>query len=183
MRAVTLIVLSLSCAGCYAAHEREVSRADSATRIDARALDAALPNGEALDGFSLEDAATSCGPIVALLDVPAGGCTQATIPSTAGNACGRDESAGRQLVRVRRPEGGARWYFLIRSRDPAATRLAAGLADEATCTCRFQASVTGGDLTMHGVGGDIANVEREMDLVLDGDERAIWLRVCDGPPS
>jgi hypothetical protein len=179
VRALIFITVCLSCAGCYAAHERGVPAGDAGGRSDAPAHDAFTPP----DAFTEDDASTSCGPLTAVIDVPAGGCTQQTIATTAGNACGRDENAASQMVRIRRPEGGQRWYFLIRSRDPAATRLAAGLIDDASCTCRFQASVTGGDLTMHGVGGDLANVEREADLVLDGDERAIWLRVCDGPPS
>ncbi len=58
-----------------------------------------------------------------------------------------------------------------------------GLADTEACTCRFQASTSGGDLTRHGVGGDVPSTEREVDLVLDGqDGRAMWLRGCDGPP-
>jgi hypothetical protein len=173
-----LLSVSLSCAGCYLAHEREIPREPP----DASSPDASARDASAADAIVTSDAATACGPITTTIDVPAGGCTAQTITSTLGNACGRGDIGARQFVHVRRPAGGTRWYFLIRSRDPEATRIGAGLADTSDCTCRFQASVSGGDLTRHGIGGDLANTDAELDLVLDGDDRAIWLRMCDGPP-
>ena len=177
MRTISLLLLSASCAGCYASHERGLASVDGGVALDASTVDAPTP-----DALTADATSPACGPVTTVLDVPARGCVEQTIPSTAGNSCGRGDGHASQLVRVRRPSGGARWYFLIRSRDPAATQISIGVANEVGCSCQFQASTTGGDLTAHGIGGDIANEEREIDLVLDGDERAIWLRVCDTPP-
>lgn len=147
---------------------------------DAGASDAAGPAPVTDVGTPI---APSCAPVVRTLEVPRGGCIAEVIADTLGNDCGRPAVPVSSIVRVRRPAPGAPWSFLIRSRDPRATEIAAGTVGDA-CTCAFHASASGGDLTRSGVGGDISDATRtELELVLDGQDRAMWLRVCDGPPG
>lgn len=182
LRSIALFVYAVATvaatSGCYESHLRQPAVA--ALAPDAGASDAASPGPMRDAGTSVEP---SCASVVRTLDVPRGGCIAEVIADTVGNDCGARERAVASIVRVRRPLAGMPWYFLIRSRDPAATEIAAGTVGEG-CTCAFHASASGGDLTRSGIGGDISDASTtELDLVLDGQDHAMWLRVCDGPPG
>jgi hypothetical protein len=176
----TAFCVATACAvglgGCYRSHERASRPSTPATTLADAGLADAAADAPVRDG-------PACATVARTLEVPAGGCVAEVIPSTAGNDCDtRPLARVASIVRVRRPRAGAAWYFLIRSRDRAATEIAAGSVAE-DCTCDFHASASGGDLTAHGVGGDISDPSTtEIDFVLDGQGGAMWLRVCDGPP-
>ena len=121
-------------------------------------------------------------PIVRTLDVPTAGCVTETIPEPTHNRCtGGFAGPVGSIVRVRRPAPGAPWYALVRARSETTTALAIGTVDS-SCGCELHVSVTGGDLTSHGVGGTFGDPGTvELDVVLDGQDGAVWLRVCDGP--
>ncbi len=173
-RGLVLLILSGALAGCYDAHLR------------LEPISVTSDAGVAPDTMIASDASSvatnGCGLPTELLEVPAGRCVERVFTDTAGNLCDRGDESARMVVHVRRPPSGGEWYFLIRSRDRAAEQIALGRLDEDVCSCRAHASASGGDLTRSGIGGDLGTRDDELDLVLDGDERALWLRICDGPP-
>ncbi len=167
MRPIAAVAVFLSLSGCYAAHER----GERSFGLDASALP--------LDASPIGDAG-SCSPVMGVIEVPLGGCTE-IVTNTNGDSCDGESNHIVRFRRFHRPPSSSPWYFLIRSRDPEAARVGIGTPDVSACTCRGLLGASGGDLTRSGVGGTFDVTDTEIDLVLDGDERFVWLRACDGP--
>lgn len=174
--------------GCYLSFGRdgEIASDDAAPWSDAsvHAATQADPSSEAppRPGPTIEalDAGPGCPPIEQVIDVARGTCEQLVVPSTEGNSCvWGDESRAARLVRVRRAQPGD-WSILIRSRGIADGTIAYGFVEPGRCNvCNAHASASGGDLRLSGVGGDIPRDATELDLVLDAEDGAMWLRICD----
>jgi hypothetical protein len=166
MRAL-FVVIALT-AGCYRSHQ--LAGGDDAGPPDAGPRDAGSP-----------DAGPLCAPIAHGVDVMPGSCTELVVPTTAGNVCLGPANHAASIVRVRRSRDRGPWSVLIRARSDA-TQISYGRVDPADCNrCDFEGSVTGGDLRAHGVGGGLPDDLQELDLIIDGQGGAIWLRLCDPP--
>ena len=116
-----------------------------------------------------------------VLDVPPDACA-ALVVGTSDNSCawGIDDSAAARAVVVRRTREGTNWSVLIRSRaDTGEGRIAYGYPSDDDCArCMMQGSATGGDLRLHGVGGELPRGDREAVLILDNAGAPMWLRFC-----
>ena len=158
-----LLVVMVLTAGCYRSHQ--LAGGDDAGSRDA--------------GSPLRDAGPSCAPVAHRLDVSPGSCAELVVPTTEGNVCQGPANRAASVVRVRRSRDRGLWSALIRARSDA-TEISYGLVDAVDCNaCDLQASVSGGDLRLHGVGGGLPEDRQEVDLVLDGEGGALWLRICD----